>query len=174
MPARLWPEERDAELIRLYRLSPSLSASQIANELNCGITRNAVIGRIHRLGLALRGKRKAAPKVKKTRKRAPSVQLAPVFRVIDGIQVETELRCVEIEPRGISLTELELGDCRYPEGDGPFTFCGHPKTNGSSYCRPHSALVSNRPRNNSDAVTAARARRMRGINFRRQLLQAAE
>jgi GcrA cell cycle regulator len=48
-----WSLEQDARLKSLFR--QNLSASQIAVELGCGLSRNAVIGRIHRLGLS--GKR---------------------------------------------------------------------------------------------------------------------
>ena len=164
MPANLWPTERDDELKRLYALVPRLSSSEIANALNCGITRNSVIGRVHRLGLALRGKVKARPKVKRIRIRTKP---APVQ------EQPYTLRCVETEPRGISLIDLEPGDCRYPDGDNPFTFCGCPQYDGSSYCVEHFALSIAKPRTNSESVTAARARRMRGINFRKALLEVS-
>lgn len=40
------------------------------------------------------------------------------------------------------LLDLESGDCRYPFGDGPIVFCGHPAVDGSSYCLPHKILCS--------------------------------
>ncbi len=49
-----WNEERVELLRKLW--SDGLSASQVAAELGPGITRNAVIGKIHRLGLAERAK----------------------------------------------------------------------------------------------------------------------
>jgi GcrA cell cycle regulator len=51
------------------------------------------------------------------------------------------LRCVAIEPRHLSVIELECGDCRYPYGGDEegeaITFCGHPRRAGSSYCTAH-------------------------------------
>jgi GcrA cell cycle regulator len=167
MPANIWPKERDDELKRLYALVPRLSSSEIAVELNCGITRNSVIGRVHRLGLALRGNVKARPKVKKIRKRTPQATI----RIVHNIEAD-ELRCVDIDPRGISLIDLEPGDCRYPDGDGPFTFCGHPAFDGSSYCGPHFDLTRKSSRTIDEAVTEARRKRIRGINFRRSLLES--
>ena len=73
---------------------------------------------------------------------ASSGQLAlpwptPVFKEVKPVK----LRCVEIEPRHLSLIELERGDCRYPYGGDEegeaITFCGHPRRPGSSYCTPH-------------------------------------
>src|SRR5476649_1611887 len=48
-----WTDERVALLTKLW--ADGLSASQIAAELG-GITRNAVIGKVHRLGLSGRAK----------------------------------------------------------------------------------------------------------------------
>ena len=53
-----WTDERVELLKKLW--SDGLSASQIAAELGDGVTRNAVIGKVHRLGLSGRGKAKAA------------------------------------------------------------------------------------------------------------------
>jgi len=51
------------------------------------------------------------------------------------------LRCVEIEPKHISIYELTDDTCRWPYGgDGqPYTFCGHFALIGS-YCDAHRAL----------------------------------
>ena len=49
-----WTDER-VELLRKLWLD-GLSASQIASELASGVTRNAVIGKVHRLGLSGRAK----------------------------------------------------------------------------------------------------------------------
>src|SRR5664279_2177032 len=61
----------------------------------------------------------------------------PVFETAGKVK----LRCVEIEPRHLSLMELERSHCRYPyggdEADHTITFCGHPRRKGSSYCAQH-------------------------------------
>ena len=61
-----WTDERVELLKKLW--SDGLSASQIAAELG-GITRNAVIGKVHRLGLSGRAKSasSAAPRPRKAR-----------------------------------------------------------------------------------------------------------
>src|SRR3954465_2625436 len=53
-----WTDERVETLKKLW--SDGLSASQIAAELG-GITRNAVIGKVHRLGLSGRAKSPSSP-----------------------------------------------------------------------------------------------------------------
>jgi hypothetical protein len=66
MTVLTWSEEREARLKELW--DAGLSASQIAAELG-NVTRNAVIGRVHRLGLSGRAKSpaSAAPRQRKPR-----------------------------------------------------------------------------------------------------------
>ena len=56
-----------------------------------------------------------------------------------------KLRCVQIMPRHLLVTELESGDCRYPYGGDAegeaITFCGHPQREDSSYCLGHFNLT---------------------------------
>ena len=61
-----WTDERVELLKKLW--ADGLSASQIAGELG-GITRNAVIGKVHRLGLSGRAKSpsSSAPRARKPR-----------------------------------------------------------------------------------------------------------
>lgn len=63
-----WTDER-VELLKKLWLD-GLSASQIAAELSNGITRNAVIGKVHRLGLSGRAKA-PAPAAARPRAKAP-------------------------------------------------------------------------------------------------------
>ena len=55
-----WTEERVELLKKLW--TEGLSASQIAGELGGGVTRNAVIGKVHRLKLSGRAKPVASPR----------------------------------------------------------------------------------------------------------------
>lgn len=45
----MWTDERVALLRRWW--AQGLSCSEIAKRLDCGLTRNAVVGKVHRLGL---------------------------------------------------------------------------------------------------------------------------
>lgn len=56
-----WSENRVATLSKLWL--QGLSASQVAQQLG-GVTRNAVIGKVHRLGLADRGLASAPTRAK--------------------------------------------------------------------------------------------------------------
>lgn len=175
-----WPTERDEELKRLYALTPSLSSSQIAAELNCGLTRNAVIGRIHRLGLPLRGRQRPAakPKAPRIRKQTSRVVWAngnsDRLRLIDCPIIECgPVRDVAVEPRNVPLADLVPADCRYPYGEGAaIVFCGHPKIEGSSYCGPHFMLSRFKRRTIDEAVLEARSHRMRKMNYRQMLARS--
>ena len=67
--------------------------------------------------------------------------LVPEFEPVKPEQ----LRCVDIEPRHLSLLDLDEGDCRYPYGGDAegeaITFCGHPQRAESSYCAAHFHLT---------------------------------
>ena len=67
-----WTDERVELLRKLW--SEGLSASQIAAQLG-SVTRNAVIGKVHRLKLSSRGRTTAAaPRQKKTSHGATGIQ----------------------------------------------------------------------------------------------------
>src|ERR1700724_1516215 len=117
-----WTDERVEMLKKLW--ADGLSASQIAAELG-GITRNAVIGKVHRLGLSGRAKApsSAGPRPRKTR--APS----HVFRSIrNAMRGNTALAAqavaayeAEIEPEPERLERvIALGPrgARRPGGRG--------------------------------------------------------
>jgi GcrA cell cycle regulator len=65
-----WTDDRVTVLKKLWL--EGLSASQIAKQLG-GVTRNAVIGKVHRLGLSGRPRPRNLP-VRSTRPRAPRVR----------------------------------------------------------------------------------------------------
>jgi GcrA cell cycle regulator len=151
-----WNDDRVEKLTKLH--ADGLSSAQIAFEFG-DLTRNAVIGKIHRLGLAPVEKKKPdAPRAPRNSKNKSSGTI--VFRIVEGgfgsrriiksVQSEdkAELKCVEVVPLHKTLLELEKGECRYPYGDETITFCGHPAKPGSSYCMSHHGLCCNpAPRN---------------------------
>lgn len=112
-------------------------AQAINERFNVSFTRNAVIGRGKRLGLCTT---KPAPQNPPRRKRDPTLpRYARRAPHVLPPRAVIEMRCAEIEPRHLSLLDLERGDCRYPYGDQQITFCGHPILCGS-YCSAHYQL----------------------------------
>ena len=112
-----WTDERVNQLKQLW--GEGKTAAEIAKMLG-GVTRNAVIGKAHRLKLSGRvSPLQASPRIEASiarasndqrpktiiRERAPVIQAQPVIR--------EEL----IPIKGIALTELREGTCRWPVGD---------------------------------------------------------
>src|SRR5215510_11395864 len=92
-----WTDERVELLKKLW--ADGLSASQIAAELG-GITRNAVIGKVHRLGLSGRAKSpsSAAPRPRKARAHSHILRVArPAMRGNTALAHAFEYE-VEVEP----------------------------------------------------------------------------
>jgi GcrA cell cycle regulator len=150
-----WTDDRVELLKKLW--ADGLSASQIAAELG-GISRNSVIGKVHRLGLAGRAKRPAAamPRQRKPRSQAtmmritrPAIRGNTVLAALHAFEPEIEPEpevCENIVPIGqrCSLLELGEGKCRWPIGDPTapdFFFCGGKTIEGLPYCGYHSRIA---------------------------------
>jgi GcrA cell cycle regulator len=151
-----WTDDRVEQLKRLW--SEGLSASQIAAELG-GITRNAVIGKVHRLGLSGRAKApsSAAPRPRKARPPSHVLRMARPAAVrgntalarlpVYELDVEPEPELVEnVIPIGQRCTLLELNDakCRWPIGDPgspEFYFCGGKPVGELPYCAYHARIA---------------------------------
>lgn len=127
-----------AEAVQRLWLENRLSASQIAARF--GVSRNAIIGKMHRLGL--RGMRKPNRHPAASTKPRPALQpqqhgaaaLAPEPLPADDEQLLRDFL-------GIKLLDLAPAQCRYPAGDRvPYLFCGQPVQDGSSYCSGHHDL----------------------------------
>ena len=143
-----WTDERVELLKKLW--ADGLSASHIAGELG-GITRNAVIGKVHRLGLSGRAKSPSSsvPRVRKPRShmmrvRRTSMRGNTALALAYEMEQEPEPELIEnIIPLGQRRTLLELNEdtCRWPIGDPAtpeFFFCGGKPLTGLPYCSYHS------------------------------------
>lgn len=154
-PISGWTDERVELLKKLW--SDGLSASQSAKVLG-GVTRNAVIGKVHRLGLSGRAKSRswAMPGAPHPRKHKPRVA-RPALRVsipAQAFQYEaSELVADNVVPisQRCGILELTNDTCRWPIGDPgepEFCFCGGQTATGLPYCGYHSRIaylpVSNR------------------------------
>jgi len=141
-----WTDERVATLKKLWL--EGLSASQIAKQLG-GVTRNAVIGKVHRLGLSGRAapSQPARPAFKPQRVARPVVAAQPVVRRAVAVPPQPLPEPIHrIEQPG-SATVLTLGAhmCKWPIGDPSsdgFSFCGR-RTGGDDgpYCIEHARVA---------------------------------
>ena len=144
-----WNDERVDVLKKLW--SDGLSASQIASRLG-GVTRNAVIGKVHRLGLSGRA---TTSRMKSHRPRVRSQaarRLKPRLPNTGNIAFRS-LYLSDSEPFVPPAEELviPMGErkyiqtltescCRWPIGDPQqpeFHFCGRKKIPGLPYCEVH-------------------------------------
>ena len=136
-----WTPERVATLERLW--TDGLSASEIAARFP-GITRNAVLGKLHRLGRLGRGRPTASAKSREVKPpRAPSVrrQKPPVRMRPPVAPVSAPMPSWAGEVTGVEA--LRSWHCRWPIGDphdAAFTFCGR-RVAARPYCGEHRAVA---------------------------------
>lgn len=134
-----WTAERIETLRRLWMLG--YSGSQIAKELG-GVTRNAVIGKAHRLGLMGHPKGRSETKAKvvtpKPIKRPPTPKPKPTPKPsVDMTGTHAPL-CVSID-------DLGRFDCRFVCAEEPALYCGVAAEPGMSWCAHHVTVVFTRP-----------------------------
>lgn len=154
-----WTDDRVELLKTLW--AEGLSASQIANRLG-GVTRNAVIGKVHRLGLSGRTttSRAKTPRARRrpshTQTRASRPQLRTQGSAALKPSYETDAEedlnvapspilelVIPVEERASILTLTETR-CRWPigdPGDEEFHFCGRDCDVSASYCEHHAQIA---------------------------------
>jgi GcrA cell cycle regulator len=127
-----WPADLDAQVVKLRE---TLSYEEIGKLI--GKTRSAVSGRLRRLGCAVprifltpeerKRRHRECDRAYKANKAGRPYQPRPF--------IVSEL--LNVGPRHVSLIDLQANECRWPYGDGPFTFCGCASEDGNPYCSPH-------------------------------------
>lgn len=148
-----WTPER-VDQLRNY-VNAGMTCSQIAGEI--GVSRNAVIGKLHRLGLAP-GRTAAAPgRERPPRDRRPRflIQRQMLREVPAGTprsaepQMAAPAAAAPVESaRRCSLLELAEDRCRWPiddSGETAFAFCGNDSIEGLSYCAGHARMAYRPP-----------------------------
>jgi len=172
-----WTDDRVELLKKLW--SEGLSASQVAGRLG-SVTRNAVIGKVHRLGLSGRAttsrvkSHRPRKRIASTAKRPARARFAtngnPTVRELyaTGEPYVAPVEEMDIpEAQRKSVETLETCSCRWPVGDPQtpdFYFCGGKAVPGLPYCQDHARRAFQAPapkrreRENADAVRAAMAK----------------
>lgn len=128
-----WTPERIAEVTRLW--SQGLTTAEIGRLV--GVSKNAIVGKAHRLGLPAR------PSPIKREARLPR-------------QARTEPRPIERpSPPPVHLVISTNGaTCKWPighPGEPEFGFCGQPAVEGKPYCIEHygRAYIQAKPKSNA-------------------------
>jgi GcrA cell cycle regulator len=102
-----WTDERVEILKKLWM--EGLSASQIAGELGEGVTRNAVIGKVHRLKLSARAKpTNAAPRARPAVRPAPRRVASPAATISSTMAGMNKMRATVQRPQTMGATALAI------------------------------------------------------------------
>lgn len=139
-----WTDERVALLKKLW--GEGKTAAEIAKELG-GVTRNAVIGKAHRLKLSNRvspiqqnNKKPVARTVAANDKGSATVAAA----AIPTARIRVANNDEKIQVKGLKLADLKDRMCRWPLGDprdSDFSFCGCASVPGLPYCTEHAKIA---------------------------------
>ncbi len=117
-----------------------LAASAIAEKLGDGCSRNAVIGKAHRLGLDSRPSPvKSAEGAKPAEAKADGIEVGPT-----EVVKRPRSRAKPVKPQLTTLLDLSEKVCKWPIGhpsDTDFHFCGKPSNPGFPYCAEHCAVA---------------------------------
>ena len=127
-----WTDERVELLTKLW--TEGKTAAEIAKELG-GVTRNAVIGKAHRLKLSNR----VSPIQQNKKPAAPKAQ-TPVAKP----EIKVQKAASQDNRQGVPLTALKANECRWPYGDPQdesFGFCGCNALSGLPYCSEHAKMA---------------------------------
>ena len=146
MSIETWTAERIEQL--RHCVGSGLTCSQIAAEI--GVTRNAVIGKIHRLGLsparpAGASARSCPPRARHPRSLPSSRLLRLIGAQAPGVADDATAAPVPIDSaQRCSLLEIAQDKCHWPIGDphaADFAFCGNDAVSGFSYCAGHARMA---------------------------------
>jgi GcrA cell cycle regulator len=128
-----WTDEQFQTLKGLTE--QNLSAKEIGNEL--GVSRNAVIGKVHRGGLHLKNppSQPLVPPRRRPQMPKPRMPKPPSSTALPPEPPEEAIGPV------VSFAELAAHHCRWPVGEG---YCGGTAIAGSSYCWRHTWVAHHR------------------------------
>ena len=131
-----WNEEKVAKLKELW--GKGNTASQIA-EIIGGISRNAVIGKAHRLNLSAKIKKRSTS----TNQNFKNLNQENTNKIKKGRRSKFKSLIIEkdFEPENPKqLEELDENSCKWPIGhpnEKAFYFCGRTSLKDFSYCKLH-------------------------------------
>lgn len=147
-----WNDRRVELLKTLW--ADDRSCSEIAGVLGGGLTRNAVIGKVHRLGLSGRPRTPSSPakrRVRKPRGERRMVQRIAnhgtrfdVTEVMEGEPLPEETGLDIPLAQRCTLLDLDSNKCKWPIGDPAtpeFFFCGGKAAGEGPYCGYHSRVA---------------------------------
>ena len=156
-----WDKARTERLLALHQ--EGKTAGEIGAEL--GVTRNAVIGKLHRMGMAKKRQAASQPEPEPEQARPVSDEAPPAAEEGDdptdeapvdsgGETEDADRNSIEVHRQTakdveetslrLPLMELTSRTCKWPIGDpatDEFWFCGLPSQPGKPYCSAHNNLA---------------------------------
>jgi GcrA cell cycle regulator len=137
-----WTAERVALL--KSRVDAGLTCAQIAREI--GVSRNAVIGKVSRLGLSrVKGVAGGQPGRTVPKMARPRIVIQERTSPLVPRKQQLPLPQPPVDnAKRRSLLELQQGHCRWPlsePGAADFGFCGNPQVEGLPYCAAHARMA---------------------------------
>lgn len=143
-----WTDEQVEKLRQMW--AEGLTANEIAKRL--GVTKNAIVGKVHRLCLKARPSPIKNKNAEETSAETVVVATQKTIQKADGrveivageegVVKKTETKSAHAG--NVKLTELDSHTCRWPIGDprdDDFCFCGKRVRTGQTYCDEHSAMA---------------------------------
>jgi hypothetical protein len=175
VPKADWSDENIERVKRLW--VAGYSAGSISRQLGGAFTRNAVIGKLFRMGEM--GRRQAAePRNVVEAPKAPKLR-APIVKRLPGLNGGIRLSPAIMKPKALPdfkpllhevvtepkpWLERKFGECAYPvagDGAGLMSCCG-PVWEARAYCRAHAEVMFRKPRTEAQRLAdEARARKAR-------------
>ena len=147
-----WTEEKVSKLKELW--GKGNTASQIA-EIIGGISRNAVIGKAHRLNLSAKIKTRTATSSQNFDNSISEKNIQKIRRGRKG-KFKSLIIEKDFEPENPKqLEELDENSCKWPIGhpdEKSFYFCGRSSLKDFSYCKLH-LLYAYQPKGKKEEVT---------------------
>jgi GcrA cell cycle regulator len=144
----------DAAIERLKQLrAEGRSASEIAELL--GVSKNSIIGKLYRLKVKPAPVAQPKPKPKAQRQPRPRKPSADKWFKMEPPPAPSPSR--PNVPFTRSILELGPGQCKWPQGDYDFVFCGEPQAAGSVYCSEHTERAYNGPHHHPRPIQNHRA-----------------
>jgi len=132
-----WTDDKVKKLEKLWL--DGISAASIAKQFGEGCTRNAVLGKAHRLALPPRFIANAKPRsCVRLLETPPRAAREPVAR-------QKPKPASEINFHEVDIMALEHQHCRWPRNKpgalGGFVYCGQQRSDVSAYCPEHNLLA---------------------------------
>jgi GcrA cell cycle regulator len=138
-----WSPERIAELTKLW--NDGLATSEIGKRL--GISKNAVVGKAHRLHLSARPSPIRRVMMRSALPRPPRPLVHTPFegpKPVAPAAAHTPAHARATPPQPERVVELSNQTCKWPIGhpnEPGFHFCGERAIVGKPYCQAHTAIA---------------------------------